>query len=290
MDNMCVMDMAQLAKKGKCYHNAFLQLNQMLLSQWQCHHHHLLFPLLPSLSHRKPSLSHKPTTVSAIPPWLAIASEGPIELPFSSTPSLFATTDEPSPIQIASSVLLTAAISVFLFRSLRRRAQRVKQSQFRSSGEKKSIKEEALDSLKAMGSASVETKEGPASPGQALLGGISAGVIALILYKFATTIEASLNRQTISDNYSVRQITITIRTIVNGLTYLATFVFGLNSLGLFLYSGQLAFKSIMGDSTEKEAESKSTDQSNLSNSSIESTTDNTELSSRKEEQSSNDAQ
>jgi ABC-type sulfate transport system permease subunit len=38
---------------------------------------------------------------------------------------------------------------------------------------------------------------------QALLGGVAAGVIALFLYKFATTIEASLNRQTISDNFSV---------------------------------------------------------------------------------------
>ncbi|XP_020203637.1 uncharacterized protein LOC109789155 [Cajanus cajan] len=257
-----------------------------------------LLPLSPSLTQtlHKPPLSllpplhHKPTilhsvSVSAIPPFLAQLAneadvEGPVELPFSS--SIFATTDDPSPIQVASSVLLTGAISVFLFRSLRRRAQRVKQSQFRSSGEKKTIKEEALDSLKALGSASVEAK-GPPSPGQALLGGVSAGIIALILYKFATTIEASLNRQTISDNYSVRQITITIRTIVNGLTYLATFVFGLNSLGLFLYSLQLGIKSIMEGSTE----SKSTDQSN---SSIESPTDNSELSSRKEEQSSNDAQ
>ncbi|KAG4971770.1 hypothetical protein JHK85_038191 [Glycine max] len=253
----------------------------------QCHHHHLLFPftlthhkvkpplsILPPLLHHKPTILHS-VSASAIPPWLAqladaaadidfeTEGEGPVELPFSSTPSIFATADDPSPIQVASSVLLTGAVSVFLFRSLRRRAQRVKQSQFRSSGEK-SIKEEALDSLKAMGSGSVKAKEDSASP--------------------------ALNRQKISDNFSVRQITITIRTIVNGLTYLATFVFGLNSLGLFLYSGQLALKFIMGNSTEKETESKSTDQPNLSNSSIESSTDKTELSSRKEEQSSNDAQ
>ncbi|KAL2331392.1 hypothetical protein Fmac_018973 [Flemingia macrophylla] len=247
---------------------------------------HLLLPPPLTITPHKPHLSllrplhHKSTilhsvSVSAIPPFMDI--EGPVELPFSS--SIFATTDDPSPIQVASSVLLTGAITVFLFRSLRRRAQRVKQSQFRSSGEKKSIKEEALDSLKALGSASVEAK-GPPSPGQALLGGVSAGIIALILYKFATTIEASLNRQTISDNYSVRQITITIRTIVNGLTYLATFVFGLNSLGLFLYSLQLGIKSITEGSTEKVTESKSTDQSNSS----------FESPSRKEEQSSNDAQ
>jgi len=66
----------------------------------------------------------------------------------------------------------------------------------------KSVKEEALDSLKAFGSASIDAK-GPPSPVQTFLGGIAAGVIALILYKFATTIEAGLNRQAISDNYSV---------------------------------------------------------------------------------------
>ncbi|KAK7244227.1 hypothetical protein RIF29_39046 [Crotalaria pallida] len=279
------------------------------------HTHNLLFPNLiplhkPSLSlilppltfHPKPITTLRSVSVSAIPPsslsslaWLAqlatsaVDDEGPIELPFSSTPSIFATTDDPSPIQLASSILLTGAISVFLFRSLRRRAQRSKDLQFRSTGAKKSIKEEALDSLKAMGSASIDPK-GPPSPGQAFLGAVSAGIISLILYKFATTIEASLNRQALSDNFSVRQITVTIRTIINGLTYLATFVFGLNSLGLFLYSGQLALNSFMEGSTENKNDSKSTDQSSLSNSSAESPANDTELSSRKEEQSSNDAQ
>lgn len=73
---------------------------------------------------------------------------------------------------------------------------------FRSSGVKKSLKEEAVDALKAMGSSPVEANS-PPSPVQALLGGISAGVIALILYKFTITIEAALNRQTIADNFSV---------------------------------------------------------------------------------------
>lgn len=62
------------------------------------------------------------------------------------------------------------------------------------------MKEEALESLKAM---TPVDKNAPPSAVQALLGGLSAGVIALILYKFTTTIEASLNRQTISDNFSV---------------------------------------------------------------------------------------
>jgi hypothetical protein len=74
------------------------------------------------------------------------------------------------------------------------------------------------------------------------------------------------------------------------LTYLATFIFGLNSLGLLLYSGQLALKSFTGDSIEKETENKSADQSSLSNLSVETRTNDAELSGRNEEQSSNDAQ
>lgn len=68
---------------------------------------------------------------------------------------------------------------------------------FRSSGVKK------LDGLKAMGSSSIKVKKAPPSPDQALLGAIIAGVIAVILYRFTTTIEATLGRQTISDNFSV---------------------------------------------------------------------------------------
>lgn len=59
--------------------------------------------------------------------------DGPIELPpsytspFSSTNSIFATSDDPSPLQLATSVLLTGAITVFLIRSVRRRAKRSKE-------------------------------------------------------------------------------------------------------------------------------------------------------------------
>lgn len=62
-------------------------------------------------------------TVDAPPP---PPEEGPIELP-SSAPSIFGFSDEPTPIQTATSVLLTGAISVFLFRALRRRAKRAKE-------------------------------------------------------------------------------------------------------------------------------------------------------------------
>ncbi|XP_058095770.1 uncharacterized protein LOC131241115 [Magnolia sinica] len=252
----------------------------MLLLQQQSLH----FPF-PPLSHRSLfSPSFRPTTTITTfhhsfrarlqtgpetllaqlpePPSTSQDEDGPIELPppSSSSSPLFGNPNDPSPLQVATSVLLTGAISVFLFRSLRRRARRAKEMKFRSSGmEKKGLKDEALDSLKAMQSVSIEPGS-PPSPVQALLGGLSAGVIALVLYKFTTTIEAALNRQTISDNLSVRQITITIRTIVNGLCYLATFVFGINGVGLVLYSGQLAINSFMETSADDATSSKGSQQ------------------------------
>ncbi|KAG5551286.1 hypothetical protein RHGRI_009640 [Rhododendron griersonianum] len=205
------------------------------------------------------ALAQVPETLTE-PTTTAAADEGPIELPPSST-SIFATTDDPSPLQLAT-------------------------SKFRSSGAKLSLKEEAMESLKAMTPGPADVK-GPPSPVQTLLGGISAGVIALILYKFTITVESGLNRQTLSDSYSVRQITITIRTIINGLCYLATFVFGINSLGLFVYSAQLALNSLTGDSSSEGTRTKDEAQKSL-NLAEKSPTESSEIS--KEDQGSDSTQ
>lgn len=79
------------------------------------------------------------------------------------------------------------------------------------------------------------------------------------------------------------------RTIINGLCYLATFVYGINSVGLFLYSGQLAMDTMGGGSSGKETESKITQQPGLSNASVENSNNNNKLSSTKEDQSSNNS-
>lgn len=59
-----------------------------------------------------------------------------------------------------------------------------------------------LDRSKVNGSIPIKAKN-RASPDQALLGAVIAGVIAVLLYKFTTNIEAALYRQTTSDNFSV---------------------------------------------------------------------------------------
>lgn len=78
---------------------------------------------------------------------------------------------------------------------------------------------------------------------------------------------------------------------MNGICYLATFVFGINAVGLFLYSGQLAVNSIMEDgSTDKETATIVDKQVSPPNSTVETALDSTESSSNKDDQSSSNLQ
>lgn len=65
------------------------------------------------------------------------------------------------------------------------------------------MKKSSLNSTKGLMGSTRKKSKNPPSPDKALLGAVMAGVIAVILYRFTTTIEASLYRQTISDNFSV---------------------------------------------------------------------------------------
>ncbi|CAJ2666424.1 unnamed protein product [Trifolium pratense] len=248
------------------------------------HNHQFYFPNLPvSLKtphFSSPTLLQKSTinshTVSAInpsqealSPWISTLTTATVDLS-----TYFSDIDESSSIQVTFSVVLSVAIAVFFFPTIQRRIKKAKQLKYRSSG---GVKKSSFK----------KSKKKP-SPDQALLGAVMAGVIAVILYKFTTNIEEALYRQTISsNNFSVRQITITIRTVINGLCYLATFVYGINSFGLLLYSGQLALNTyVESSSSEKKIESKIMEQSYLSNSIDEKPTN----SNTNEDQSSNNSQ
>ncbi|KAL1363441.1 hypothetical protein HN51_011657 [Arachis hypogaea] len=266
----------------------------------QCHK--LLFPNLPvplSLTHQYQHHNHSPVlhflnrrnngntlhVLSAIPPEASpvlithLAQEftitGTIQFP------LFTATNET--LQVASSVLLTGATTAFFFRTVVRRIKRVKELKFRSAGVNKS-----LNGLRAMQSNSIKVKAPPA-PDQALLGAVIAGVIALILFNLTSNVDTALSHHTVSNNFSARQITITIRTMITGLCYLATFIYGFSSIGLLLYSGQLATNiSFMGRSvTGKKIDKKIIEQPGIfSSSTIKNiTSDDNKLSTPKEDQS-----
>ncbi|GAQ79485.1 hypothetical protein KFL_000310350 [Klebsormidium nitens] len=150
----------------------------------------------------------------------------------------------------AASLALTSLIGVLLFRSARRRAKRATGVRVRSD------REEVVDLLAEAKANSLESVNPkipslPASkqdseasqkknPLSVLSGAVVAGVIAAGLWLFTTKVEAVFDAQRLSTDYQIRQISITVRTIVVGLAYLSTFVFAFNSVGLVLYAGQLA--------------------------------------------------
>ncbi|KAL0038463.1 hypothetical protein WJX77_007253 [Trebouxia sp. C0004] len=91
----------------------------------------------------------------------------------------------------------------------------------------------------------VEADEVPAdtavTAGAAALGALQAGFFTYLLFLFSTSISTYFGRQELPDQYTAKNITVTIRTAVGGLSYLATFIFGANALGLTGLALKLAF-------------------------------------------------
>lgn len=86
------------------------------------------------------------------------------------------------------------------------------------------------------------------------IGGVTGLGISFVLYGFAQTISASFDGREVPDSYQVRQITITVRTIVTGLAYLATFVYAANGTGLVALAAQKTLdKLTVGEERGREA-------------------------------------
>ncbi|CAI5499080.1 unnamed protein product [Closterium sp. Naga37s-1] len=170
-----------------------------------------------------------------------LASDGPIELPPAYLEDPWAI-PEVSPLQSFASLLLTGTIGVLLFRAIKRRASKVTESRFRSDSVEKLSSNPVVEERKrrAAAEAAEAAKRAPPTVLNTLGGALVAGSIAIVLYRFATSVDDVFAGQTLSTTYTVRNLSIAVRTIVSGLVWLATFIFGLNSIGLTLYAFQLA--------------------------------------------------
>ncbi|EIE21091.1 hypothetical protein COCSUDRAFT_33788 [Coccomyxa subellipsoidea C-169] len=77
------------------------------------------------------------------------------------------------------------------------------------------------------------------TPLQSLWAAVQAGVFAYLLYLFSSNVDGYFERQPLPDQYTARNITVAISTIVRGLSYLITFIFGANAVGLSALTVQL---------------------------------------------------
>eukprot|EP00976_Prorocentrum_cordatum_P104215 1193782-Prorocentrum_minimum.AAC.2 len=94
----------------------------------------------------------------------------------------------------------------------------------------------------------------PVDPLEAFGGSLIAFTIAFFFYQGSTKIDASFAGKSLPDTYEIAQIVITIRTIVSGLAYLATCVFGANAVGLFFLGINATIKRITGQNDLEEEE------------------------------------
>lgn len=63
-------------------------------------------------------------------------------------------------------------------------------------------------------------------------GAAQAGAIAYLLFLASGYVDAFLDKQTLPEQYTARNVAVLVQTVCRGLVYLATFIFGANSLGL----------------------------------------------------------
>ena len=63
-------------------------------------------------------------------------------------------------------------------------------------------------------------------------GAAQAGVLCLLLYLLSTRLDSFFETQQLPSNFTARNITLTVRTIVQAVSYLFTFICGVNTLGL----------------------------------------------------------
>ena len=63
-------------------------------------------------------------------------------------------------------------------------------------------------------------------------GAAQTAFLTYLLYQLSTSVNGFYASQALPDAYTARNISITVRTVAQGLAYLATFIFGANTLGL----------------------------------------------------------
>jgi len=125
-------------------------------------------------------------------------------------------------------------VLIFFYRLLRKRAYTGTTQSLRSKAN-----EAAVDDTLEKQASPTEQKE--ATPLAALWGATQAGVICFLLFQVCGLVDGYFDRQELPDQYTARNITVTLRTVARGLAYLLTFLFGANCVGLSGLAIQMAF-------------------------------------------------
>ena len=70
-------------------------------------------------------------------------------------------------------------------------------------------------------------------------GALQAGFLCYLLYLFSSRLDGYFDSQQVPSQFTARNITLTVQTIVRAVSYLFTFICGVNTLGLTGAPGKL---------------------------------------------------
>jgi len=137
--------------------------------------------------------------------------------------------DEATPAENLFGLLFTGFSFWYFVRAVKRRSGKARE--FRIANQLPREERERLDAERA-----ARTKA--LSPMQSFIGGVTGIGISLVLYGFSVKVSETFDGKALPESETVRQISITVRTIVEGLAYLATFVYAANGVGLMALGAQ----------------------------------------------------
>lgn len=135
----------------------------------------------------------------------------------------------------------------YFFRLFKKRADRATSEAFASTAqaakEKRGNDLSALDDddgdKRAISNSSTPQPPPEVSVTQCLIGVAQAGTIALGFWLLSRFVDDYFLRQELPDQYTARNVTLLIQSVVRGLVYLITFIFGANATGLAALAVQL---------------------------------------------------
>jgi len=145
--------------------------------------------------------------------------------------------DEATPLQNLFGFFFTAFSFWYFARAVQKRSGKARE--FRVANRLPEEERKRIDEERSQ-----KTKELTAM--QSLTGGLTGLGISAVLYVFASKVSASFDGKALPESETVRQISITVRTIVEGLSYLATFVYAANGVGLIALAGQKTLDYVNG--------------------------------------------
>jgi hypothetical protein len=147
-------------------------------------------------------------------------------------------------VKTVSGALYVGLVSFFLWRVLGRRARRARQERLAGQQPVETPFTNLLRRLREKRDAMraderAQGKSGEAGPADALIGAVQAGAIAAGLWYFTTKVEVAVAGSALPDQFTARNMAVTVRTILLGLLYLVTFIFSANCVGLAALAVQM---------------------------------------------------